>query len=92
MDGGLEDGTLVGGVEIRDRVTGNLVLVRVHKPKDSYQTMAPVLGFGFFVAIREPRVASKITPHYNLRKNLLYMESHIKKELLLSKNGRESGS
>ena len=48
MDGGLEDGTLVGGVEIRDRVTGNLVLVRVHKPKDSYQTMAPVLGFGFF--------------------------------------------
>jgi hypothetical protein len=31
------------------------------------------------VAIREPRVASKITPHYNLRKILLYMESHIKK-------------
>ena len=48
MEGQKVDESVVGGLEIRDRVTCSLVLIRVHRPEDSYQTTAPVLGFGFF--------------------------------------------
>ena len=67
-DGGPEGGSAVGGLEIRDRFPCSLGLKSVHKPKASYRTTAPVLGFGVFVSIREPRDALKITPPTSLRR------------------------
>ena len=71
MDGGPEGGSAVGGLEIRYKVPEELWSSKGCTGFwTAYQTMVPMLGFGIFVAFREPRNASKITPPTQLRSEI----------------------
>ena len=71
MDGGPEAVSAVGGLEIRYKVPEELWSSKGCTGfRTAYQTMVPMLGFGIFVAFREPRNASKITPPTQLRSEI----------------------